>query len=107
MHGSIEVTGYVEDGEVTVLVRDTGCGVPAWVVPAHVLERVWQHFQQGDMSETRAHGGTGLGLALVKLIAEAHGGSVIGTSRQWEGGGSSTFGFTLPVQPRTTSFNAL
>lgn len=102
MHGSIEVTGYVEDGEVTVLVRDTGCGVPA-----HVLERVWQHFQQGDMSETRAHGGTGLGLALVKLIAEAHGGSVIGTSRQWEGGGSSTFGFTLPVQPRTTSFNAL
>ncbi len=59
--GSIEVTGWMKGGEIEVAVRDTGCGIAP-----HMLERVWRHFEQGDMSSTRAHGGTGLGLALVR-----------------------------------------
>ncbi len=56
-------------GEVEVIVRDDGAGIP----PAH-LPRVFERFYRGDASRTGP--GTGLGLALVKHIVEAHGGRV-------------------------------
>ncbi len=56
---------------LTLRVRDTGAGIPATELP-HVFEP----FRIGDASVTRAHGGLGLGLAIVRYIVEAHGGTV-------------------------------
>ncbi|MCL6553416.1 MAG: two-component sensor histidine kinase, partial [Firmicutes bacterium] len=47
-------------------------------------------------SRTRATGGAGLGLTIVKTLVEAHGGRVWARSRPGQG---STFGFALPLQP--------
>jgi signal transduction histidine kinase len=75
---------------VEVSVRDTGIGIPA-----EELERIFQEFEQvGD--PTRAHEGTGLGLALVKKLVEAHGGCIRVESAVGRG---STFTFTVPIAP--------
>ena len=52
--------------------------------------------RQADASTTRAHGGLGLGLAIVRHIAELHGGSVRAESAG-EGGGA-TFTLVLPIR---------
>lgn len=72
-HGSITLSAEeTEDGQhVRIEVSDTGVGIPA-----DKLDSVWGAFQQVDQSTTRKYGGTGLGLALVKDLVEAHNGSV-------------------------------
>jgi len=59
-----------QDG-LTMIVRDSGPGVPPDFLP-HVFER----FRQGVSGLTRAHGGLGLGLAIVRHLVELHGGTV-------------------------------
>jgi signal transduction histidine kinase len=54
---------------MTFAVTDTGIGIPV-----EELERVLEPFTQVDSSLNRRHEGTGLGLALVKIMAELHGG---------------------------------
>jgi signal transduction histidine kinase len=66
--------------EVTLSVADTGPGVD----PA-LIDEMFKPFKRGEPSRNRATGGLGLGLALVRLIADAHGGSVKTTNRP--GGG--------------------
>jgi signal transduction histidine kinase/CheY-like chemotaxis protein len=78
------------DGHVEIVVSDTGRGMAPDVVP-HVFER----FRQADSSTTRAHGGLGLGLALVKHLVELHGGSVVAHSAGPEQG--ATFTVRLPL----------
>ena len=53
---------------VIVSVADTGIGIPP-----HRLNEIFETFHQLDGSSTRHHGGTGLGLSLVRQIIEAHG----------------------------------
>ena len=67
--GTIEVTAAVDDTDVTVSVRDSGPGFP----PAF-LERAFEPFARSD-AEARDPSGAGLGLAIVRAVAEAHGGS--------------------------------
>jgi signal transduction histidine kinase len=68
-HVSVETRDLGAELEIAVV--DTGSGIPPSFLP-HVFER----FRQGDSSTTRAHGGLGLGLAIVRDLVELHGGSV-------------------------------
>jgi signal transduction histidine kinase len=73
-----------------VTVRDTGAGIPAAMLP-----RIWESFVQGEQDLARTQGGLGLGLALVKVIVEMHGGAVSVTS---PGPGlGSEFTLSLPL----------
>jgi signal transduction histidine kinase len=70
-------------------IEDSGLGIPA-----EDLGRIFEKFQQLDMSATRDSGGAGLGLAIAKALVEAHGGE-IGVNSQ--PGVGSTFWYTLPL----------
>ena len=80
---TLEVTGAQgSDGEATLLfeVRDTGCGIPA-----HVLPRLFEKFTQADASTSRHHGGSGLGLAITQELCELMGGRIGVESVEGEG----------------------
>jgi PAS domain S-box-containing protein len=79
-----------EDGEVVLRVHDTGVGIDAAVLP-----RLFEPFVQGDRSLARTEGGLGLGLALVRGIAELHGGSACAASAG--PGQGADFTVRLPV----------
>jgi CheY-like chemotaxis protein len=89
-HGSIHVAVDRIDTSARIVIQDTGIGMN----PA-LLTRVFDRFQQGDSSTTRAHGGLGLGLAIAKHLVERHGGQIAASSAG-EGRGS-TFTITLPL----------
>jgi signal transduction histidine kinase len=91
--GTITVTASpgASAAEVQLSVRDTGIGI----APEH-LPFVFDRFYRVDQSRTRATGGSGLGLTIVKQLVEAHGGHVWAKSTLGQG---STFLFTLPVAP--------
>jgi signal transduction histidine kinase len=83
--------GIVRDSDAIELrVTDTGCGISPEFLP-HVFER----FRQADSGTTRAHGGLGLGLAIVRDLIELHGGTVRAESAG-EGHGA-TFIARLPA----------
>lgn len=82
--------GAEENGSrVRVLVRDNGKGIPG-----DRLHELFEPFHQLEGGTTRRHGGTGLGLALVKRIVEAHQSTVSVESTPGHG---STFSFELPI----------
>jgi heavy metal sensor kinase len=87
-NGSVRVELETGEGELCVVVADTGMGIPADAAP-HVFER----FYRADGSRSRNEGGFGLGLSIVKWIAESHGGAVDLASTPGEG---STFTVRLP-----------
>ena len=82
-------------GQLQLTVSDTGIGIR----PAD-LEKLFVEFQQLEQGSTHRYGGTGLGLALTKRLAEVQNGSVHVTS---EPGKGSSFTISLPVsQPENT-----
>lgn len=84
--GEIKVSAEQRGHSIAVSVSDTGAGIPQEYLP-HVFDK----FVQVPGAAT---GGAGLGLAISRLIVEAHGGQI---SVQSELGHGSTFTFTLPV----------
>jgi two-component system OmpR family sensor kinase len=71
-----------------MIVTDTGQGIPA-----ELLRHVFDRFRSGDSGPGR---GTGLGLALVRAVARAHGGDVLVHSNPGQG---SEFEVLLPAPP--------
>ena len=88
--GLVQLTLHRVTAHIQIVVSDTGQGIAPEVLP-HVFER----FRQADSSSTRAHGGLGLGLALVKHLVELHGGTVAADSGGR--GQGATFVVTLPA----------
>jgi PAS domain S-box-containing protein len=88
--GAIRVSLDVTESRVELVVSDTGIGIAPEFLP-HVFER----FRQEDARVTRAHGGLGLGLAIVRHLTEMHGGSVAAVSAGV--GKGATFIVRLPT----------
>jgi signal transduction histidine kinase/ActR/RegA family two-component response regulator len=88
--GRIEVRLRTRGEQLELEVADSGKGIPPEFLP-YVFDR----FRQADSSSTRAHGGLGIGLALVRHLVELHGGNV--EARSGGEGKGSTFAISLPV----------
>ena len=78
------------DGEVQIEVADRGPGVPA-----ELRERIFERFARSAAGGERPKGSSGLGLAIVRAVSEAHGGTVEVADADAEGGGA-VFRVTLP-----------
>src|SRR6185503_8143289 len=89
--GRVEIELRTTDTSASVVVTDTGQGIRH-----DFLHHVFERFRQADSTASRRHGGLGLGLAIVRHLTEAHGGSVSAES-SGEGLGS-TFTVQLPVR---------
>jgi signal transduction histidine kinase len=89
--GSVDISVSHTDKVASLIVRDTGRGIPAAALPL-----VFDRFQQISPKSSGRSGGLGLGLWLVKHIVTLHGGTVSAESED-EGRGS-TFTVTLPLR---------
>ncbi|HUJ13048.1 MAG TPA: PAS domain S-box protein [Thermoanaerobaculia bacterium] len=88
--GSVELSASRSDTSIQISVKDTGEGIDPDFLP-HVFEP----FKQAESPSTRVHGGLGLGLSIVRYLAEAHGGTA---SAESSGRGKGArFTVTLPA----------
>jgi CheY-like chemotaxis protein len=89
-NGQVDIALEQRKDTVEIIVSDNGEGISAEFLPF-----VFDRFRQADSSSTRKHNGLGLGLAIVRHLAELHGGAVTATS---EGHGKgATFTVSLPL----------
>jgi len=89
--GQVLLSAKRGDAEVVLTVSDDGVGITPEFLP-HVFER----FRQAESSESRTHGGLGLGLAIVRQLVELHGGKVEASSAGV--GRGATFSVRMPLQ---------
>ena len=89
-NGEVKISARHTSSHVQFAVTDTGEGIDPNFLP-HVFEA----FRQAESPSTRVHGGLGLGLSIVRYLAEAHGGTVAAESAGR--GEGATFTVTLPV----------
>lgn len=90
--GKVAAAVRCENGWVRVEVTDQGPGIPE-----ELRQQIFEPFFRVDKARSRQQGGAGLGLALVRAIAEYHGGAVIAEAAE---AGGSRFVLTLPCEPR-------
>jgi two-component system OmpR family sensor kinase len=90
-NGRVSIDMTRRDGELTIGVADTG---PGFSPP--FVSRAFEPFSRDDSGRTRTDGGAGLGLAIVRAIAEAHGGSV--QARNLPEGGAEVI-LRIPASP--------
>ncbi|MDB5324773.1 MAG: domain S-box, partial [Phycisphaerales bacterium] len=91
--GWVEIRVRRKGRQVEIRISDTGQGIAPELLPD-----VFARFRQGDPSNTRRHGGLGLGLAISRQLAELHGGTIEVTSEGTNKG--STFTVKLPLPKR-------
>jgi cell cycle sensor histidine kinase DivJ len=87
--GAVVVLAKAENGQLTVAVGDSGPGIAA-----DELDRLGERYQQASTAHTSAERGSGLGLSLVKALAQMHGGEMAIDSALGEG---TTVSVSLPV----------
>jgi two-component system sensor histidine kinase BaeS len=93
--GIVQASAGQRADRLEMVVSDDGEGIAA-----EHLDRVFERFYRVDPARARASGGTGIGLAIVRAIVEAHGGSVLASS---EGlGRGATFTLRLPIPGSST-----
>lgn len=90
--GRIELSGRLEDGDVLLTCYDSGPGVTP-----EARQHIFEPLVRGDAARRQVPGGLGLGLTLVKRLAELHGGSASVTSRA--AGSGSEFVVRIPFAP--------
>jgi hypothetical protein len=95
--GSITIETRRDDDMVRTTITDTGAGIAQDFLP-HMFDR----FRQADASTTRNYAGLGLGLAIVRHLVEAHGGTVTGTSDGPGHGAQFTVSLPAVVRRRDT-----
>ncbi len=91
--GRVEVKTICQADLATVIIADTGIGIPP-----DRIDEIFLPFHQLDSSATRRFGGTGVGLALCRRIIEAHGSSFKVKSVVSKG---SAFMFSMPIAQRS------
>jgi PAS domain S-box-containing protein len=89
-YGEISVVTRRAGDTVSVEVHDTGIGIPAQVLP-----RIFNAFEQGDELVTRQFGGLGIGLAISKSLVDLHGGTI--TARSAGPNQGATFALSFPA----------
>lgn len=89
--GTVSLSLRREGQMAVVAITDTGIGIPVEDIPL-----IFERFYRVDKSRSRSEGGIGLGLAICRYIAEAHGGKIEVESQV---GAGSTFSVWLPLQP--------
>ncbi|HLX58186.1 MAG TPA: ATP-binding protein, partial [Ktedonobacteraceae bacterium] len=95
----VTVTLQEQGSEYLVSISDRGVGVS----PEH-FDHIFERFYRVRNIASRQYSGIGMGLYIAKVIVEAHGGRIWLSSHQ---GSGSTFFFTLPRVPRTTTLSSL
>jgi signal transduction histidine kinase len=91
--GEVRVRAVRENNSILLSVSDQGIGIPK-----DKLHKIFEKFERIDTKETRAAGGTGIGLYLVKHLVELHEGQIWAES---EGlGKGATFYVRLPIYPK-------
>lgn len=88
--GRLELVTRVEGGEARLEVRDAGPGFPE-----DMIGGLFERFTRLDASRSRASGGVGLGLAICRAVATAHGGRIEAKNRP---DGGAVFVVTLPAE---------
>ncbi|MDD5089871.1 MAG: HAMP domain-containing sensor histidine kinase [Candidatus Wallbacteria bacterium] len=90
--GEIRFELLETDSSLAIRVRDTGAGIPQ-----DQLEKVFDRFFRANSSNTRRHGGMGLGLSICREILRLHGGEI---SAQSNPGRGTVFTVSLPASRR-------
>jgi signal transduction histidine kinase/ActR/RegA family two-component response regulator len=90
--GRVDVLVEAARSEARLTVSDSGRGIDPEFLP-----RIFERFTQADAGPTRAAGGLGVGLALVRELVELHGGEI--EARNREGGAGAIFTARFPLQP--------
>lgn len=98
--GHIDVRTDILGDNVKIIVSDSGIGISPEFLPF-----VFDRFRQQDSTSTRRHDGLGLGLAIVRHLAELHGGQVAAESEGSEKG--STFIISLPISQSERSIESV
>jgi CheY-like chemotaxis protein len=89
--GRVSLSAERQGSDIRIVVRDTGEGIRPEILPL-----IFEPFRQADVSTTRRHGGLGLGLAIVRQLVAAHGGTVKAESDGQNRG--TTFTVRLPAK---------
>lgn len=90
--GRVEVSAYMDGDHAIIKVSDNGTGIPEQDLP-YIFDRLYR----GDKSRSRETGGAGIGLAIVKAVVDAHGGSIEVKSKLDTG---SEFIIKLPMKSK-------
>jgi signal transduction histidine kinase len=99
-NGQVEVSLRQVGSQVEIRVSDNGAGIDEKFLPF-----VFERFRQGDSSTTRAQGGLGLGLSIVRHLIELHGGTV--TAESAGIGQGATFTVRLPLAEKVADTSAI
>ena len=95
-HGEITISSSNPEPQLlAIAVHDTGIGIQP-----EIMNRIFDPFEQGERTFQRRYGGLGLGLAISKSLAQAHGGTLIAQSEGSDRG--STFTLTMRTVPAPT-----